>query len=105
MRNSISKWNNIYKDGILVYDWPQVADKYKEFEFDFPLPEDLKISLLALFGDSLNETLHTKKLSDFLGNSSIYELLTGTSQYDYTIEEGQDLVKWYMLNYWSFKYR
>ncbi|MCE9539666.1 MAG: hypothetical protein K8R85_10665 [Bacteroidetes bacterium] len=105
MINSISNWNNIYQNGILVYDWPIASNKFHDFVFDFEVPEDIRISLLSLFGESINETLHSKKLTDFLGDSSIYELLTGTTKYDYTLEEGRDLVKWYLLSYWSFKYR
>lgn len=105
MRKSISNWDNVYRNGILVYDWPKVADRFKDFKFDVEIPEDIKTALLALFSDEVGRIIHSKKLINFLGDSSIYELLTGTSKYDYTLEEGRDLVKWYIMNYWSSQYK
>lgn len=105
MRKGISNWNNVYQNGILVYDWPKVADKFKDFKFDFEMPEDIKIALLSIHPNHFDEILYFKGLTEWIGDSSIYELLSGTSKYDYSIEEGQDLVKWYIMNYWSSQYK
>ncbi|MBX9851884.1 MAG: hypothetical protein K2X86_09005 [Cytophagaceae bacterium] len=102
MKSSIANWDKVYK-GILQYEWPKMKSSYENFDIKIDsIPEDIRIALLALFGDGINEKLHTKKLDNFLGDSSIYELLTGTSKYDYSLKDGQDLVKWYIMNYWSF---
>jgi len=105
MRGSISKWDNIYQNGILVYDWPKVASQFNNFKLDIEIPEDIKMALFSIHPNHLNEILHYKGLTEWLGDSSIYELLTGTSKYDYTLEEGVDLVKWYIISYWSAKYK
>jgi hypothetical protein len=105
MRKSISNWDNIYRNGILIYDWPKVADRFKDFKFDFEIPEDIKTALLSIHPNNFEEMLNYKGLTEWLGDSSIYELLTGTSKYDYTLEEGRDLVKWYIISYWSSQYK
>ena len=102
MIDRIARWEDTVYKGIMLYDWPKIKVKHENTDLGINVPEDIRIGLLSIHPNQYKEIITSKELVEWLGDSSIEELLTGTSNYNYTIEEGQNLVRWYIMNYWSF---
>ena len=100
----VENWEITYQ-GILEYNWNRVKHKYENEDLGVSAPEDIRKAFLALFGEQKEIILHSRKLSEWLGSNTIYELLSGTTKEGYTIEEGRDLIKYYLSSFWGAKYK
>src|SRR5690606_20152873 len=72
----------------------------QDLDLGIPVPEDIKITLYVLFDRGVKDRIAVKGPEAFIGNNSIFELLKGSSSEGYTIQEGQELVRYYLYNYW-----
>jgi hypothetical protein len=91
-------WKQFYFDKLAFVKWKEINIEYDNLPIadDIDIPHDIELVFIYLYRDRAREYLHIINNTHLAGNTP-YQLLSGRSKDITSITEGQDWVRWYLM--------